>query len=99
MVDVIDSRGTVKVVFKDDVIAKITFDQVNIVEEPEVKDVHILMLKGEDGKDGESDYELLEHKPQINGVELLGNKSSSDLNIDVDIDEITNSELEEMLKL
>ena len=32
---------------------------------------------------GTIDYELLENKPQINGVELLGNKSLTDLGIDI----------------
>lgn len=32
---------------------------------------------------GTTDYELLENKPQINGVELLGNKSLTDLGIDI----------------
>lgn len=35
------------------------------------------------GSGGTTDYELLENKPQINGVELLGNKSSTDLGIDI----------------
>ena len=32
---------------------------------------------------GTTDYELLENKPQINGVELLGNKSLSELGIEI----------------
>ena len=42
----------------------------------------IVMVKGEKGNDGNSgDYAELINKPQINGVELDGNKSSSDLNL------------------
>ena len=35
------------------------------------------------GGGGTTNYELLENKPQINGVELLGNKSLSELGIDI----------------
>ena len=43
---------------------------------------------------GTNDYEKLKNKPQINGVELIKNKSFSDLGIDI----ISNQELEDMLK-
>ena len=43
---------------------------------------------------GTNDYEKLKNKPQINGVELLKNKSFSDLGMDI----ISNQELEDMLK-
>ena len=35
------------------------------------------------GSGGTTDYELLENKPQINGVELVGNKSLSELGIEI----------------
>lgn len=38
------------------------------------------------------DYNNLQHKPQINGVTLLGNKTASDL--DMDTTSITNSDIE-----
>ena len=40
-----------------------------------------------------SDYEVLTNKPQINGVELLGNKTTSDLGIESfsgDYNDLTN---------
>lgn len=44
-------------------------------------------LKGKlniSGSSGTKDYEKLKNKPQINGVELIGNKSLEDLGIEVD---------------
>ena len=38
------------------------------------------------GSGGTSDYNNLTNKPSINGVELSGNKTLSDLNINVGID-------------
>ena len=43
---------------------------------------------------GTNDYEKLKNKPSINGVELVKNKSFSDLGMDI----ISNHELEDMLK-
>ena len=43
---------------------------------------------------GTNDYEKLKNKPKINGVELIKNKSFSDLGMN----NITNQELEDMLK-
>lgn len=43
---------------------------------------------------GTNDYEKLKNKPSINGVELVKNKSFSDLGMDI----ISNQELEDMLK-
>lgn len=41
----------------------------------------------------EHDYEKLINRPQIEGVELIGNKTFEELNLD----RITNSEIENML--
>ena len=43
---------------------------------------------------GTNDYDKLKNKPKINGVELIKNKSFSDLGMN----NITNQELEDMLK-
>ena len=46
------------------------------------KEIQLLMLKGEKGDPGISgDYNELTNKPKINGVELLGNKTASDLGL------------------
>lgn len=44
---------------------------------------NVISATGGGGSGGTTDYELLENKPQINGVELLGNKSLTDLGIDI----------------
>ena len=41
------------------------------------------VISAQGGSSGTTDYEMLENKPQINGVELLGNKSLTDLGIDI----------------
>ena len=43
---------------------------------------------------GTNDYNDLIHKPQINGVELVGNKTPEDL----DILPLTNAEIDELLR-
>lgn len=43
---------------------------------------------------GSSDYNQLNNKPSINGVELAGNKTNDEL----DICSITNSEIEDFFK-
>lgn len=48
-----------------------------------------------DGKGGTSDYEKLINKPKIEGVELIGDITFNQLNLS----RVTNSELEDMLKL
>ena len=42
---------------------------------------------------GTSDYELLENKPQIEGIELLGNKTFEELQMQA----LTNLELENLI--
>lgn len=53
-----------------------------------------------DGSGGTSDYEKLKNKPQINSVELIGNKTTSELKLQPEGDyadtRITNSELEDI---
>ena len=44
---------------------------------------NVISATGGGGSGGTTDYELLENKPQINGIELLGNKSLTDLGIDI----------------
>lgn len=53
------------------------------------------------GSGGTSDYEDLENKPSINGVELSGNKTASDLDLDkaVELTEAEYSELSEEEKM
>ena len=44
---------------------------------------NVISATGGGGSGGTTDYKLLKNKPQINGVELLGNKSLTDLGIDI----------------
>lgn len=44
---------------------------------------NVISATGGGGSGGTTDYELLENKPQINGIELKGNKSLSELGIDI----------------
>ena len=44
---------------------------------------NVISATGGGGSGSTTDYALLENKPQINGVELLGNKSLTDLGIDI----------------
>lgn len=46
---------------------------------------------------GTNNYEELENKPQINDVELLGNKTSTELNLQEKMDSLTNTDIEEIL--
>ena len=53
------------------------------------------------GGEGTTNYTELTNKPQINNIELIGNKSLDDLNIqikgDYETEPITNAELENLL--
>ena len=44
-----------------------------------------------------NDYEPLKNKPQINNIELIGNKSSEELNLQDLMDSISNVELARIL--
>lgn len=44
------------------------------------------------------DYEALNNKPQINEVELVGNKTSDQLNLQSKMDYLTNMEIENLIK-
>lgn len=46
---------------------------------------------------GTKDYEQLTHKPQINGIELIGNKTTAELLIQ-DTEPLTNMEIEEIIQ-
>lgn len=81
-------------------------DELEIILEDE--DTLELELQDEDTLDVEletdttevvtSDYEKLNNLPQINNVELTGNKTSEDLGLQEEMREITNLELEEIFK-
>ena len=68
--------------------------QVQVELESNLHEYTIGMQENIELSGGTNDYEKLKNKPQINGVELIHNKSFSDLGMDI----ISNQELEDMLK-
>lgn len=84
----------------------ITEDQVRFVELRSTDDTYVrlyddrlvIYINGEeiifDGS--ASDYNELLHKPQINGVSLVGNRTSSDLGLQDAMDRITNDEIDSL---
>ena len=49
------------------------------------------------GQAGTTDYNMLENKPRINAVELIGNKTSNQLYLQDKMDVLTNNDIEELL--
>lgn len=82
-------------------------DELEIILEDE--DTLELELQEEDTLDVEletdttevvtSDYEKLNNLPQINNIDLVGNKTAKDLSLQEEMDVLTNLEIEEILKL
>lgn len=51
----------------------------------------------EQGNGGTSNYEHLSNKPKINSIELLGNKTSNDLNLQDKMEALSNMDIENLL--
>lgn len=68
--------------------------QVEVSLEGNLHEYEIGIAENIEVSGGTNDYEKLKNKPQINGVELLKNKSFDDLGMS----SITNQELEDLLK-
>ena len=45
----------------------------------------------------ENDYNNLDHKPQINSVTLIGNKTGEQLNLQAKMDTLTNMDIERLI--
>lgn len=58
-------------------------------------------IKGEKGDPGDltTDYEQLTNKPKINGVELSGDRSSTDIHVQHEMDALSVQEIEKILYL
>lgn len=56
-------------------------NQYKIVDNTDIGTVKILMLKGEKGDSGVSDYNAVSNKPRINDYELIGNKTAGQLGL------------------
>lgn len=67
-------------------------DEIATIEEDEEEEIAI-MEEDIQYVEGTSDYEELENKPQINGIELIGNKSLNDLGIATELSELSQDEL------
>lgn len=65
-------------------------------EEVEIGEVKLDVVKEEVVT---SDYEKLNNLPQINEVELMGNKTAKDLRLQEEMQALSNLEIEEILKL
>ncbi len=62
--------------------ATTTFNDIIVTDITENWHVKVLMLKGEKGDIGDAgNYSTLANRPQINGVTLVGNKTSSNLGL------------------
>lgn len=51
----------------------------------------------EQGVSGTSNYEHLSNKPKINSIELLGNKTSDELNLQDKMEALSNMDIENLL--
>ena len=67
-------------------------EEIATIEEDEEEEIAI-MEEDIQYVEGTSDYEELENKPQINGVELIGNKSLNDLGIATELSELSQDTL------
>ena len=64
----------------------------------ELKEENVFEIKLENGvvKHTISNYEELINKPQINNVELLGNKTSKDLKLQDEMESISNLDIDKI---
>ena len=60
---------------------EIEMEEIIVDEELEIEDVELDVIKEYSGE-GTSDYKRLKNKPQINGIELVGNNTTKDLGIE-----------------
>ena len=64
-----------------------------VIIEPTTKEI----VTFEENTGGTSNYEYLTNKPQINSVELVGNKTSSELKLQDEMEALTNTDIENLL--
>ena len=57
-----------------------------------------IAIVSDGGSSGSSDYEDLYNKPSINDVQLKGNKTSEELNLQDKMEALSEKEIEEILK-
>ena len=64
-----------------------------VIIEPTTKEI----VTFEENTGGTSNYEYLTNKPQINSVELVGNKTSSELKLQGEMEALSNMDIENLL--
>ena len=64
-----------------------------VIIEPTTKEI----VTSEENIGGTSNYEDLTNKPQINSVVLVGNKTSSDLKLQGEMEALSNMDIENLL--
>lgn len=64
-----------------------------VIIEPSSKEI----VTFEENTGGTSNYEYLTNKPQINSVELVGNKTSSELKLQGEMEALSNMDIENLL--
>lgn len=69
-------------------------EELVVIENDDIEEIVII----EEGATGGTDnYNYLNNKPQINNIELKGNKTSRQLGLQEEMDSLTNMEIEEIL--
>ena len=64
-----------------------------VIIEPNKKEI----VTFEENTGGTSNYEYLTNKPQINSIELVGNKTSSELKLQGEMEALSNIDIENLL--
>ena len=64
-----------------------------VIIEPSSKEI----VTFEENTGGTSNYNYLTNKPQINSVELVGNKTSSELKLQGEMEALSNMDIENLL--
>ena len=81
-----DTNGTTPPKYEPNEIDQLRLskqDKLTAGDNITIDENNVISATGGGGSGGTTDYELLENKPQINSVELLGNKSLTDFGIDI----------------
>lgn len=66
-----------------------------VIIEPGAKEI----VTFEENTGGTSNYEYLTNKPQINNITLIGNKTSSELKLQDEMEALTNTDIENLLNI
>lgn len=76
--------------------------EISVIEK-DIEEIEIIesesneIVTFEENTGGTSNYNYLTNKPQINNIELIGNKTSNDLKLQDQMDALTNMDIENLL--